>query len=90
MAVSGRFEEHCATKTYGEVEVQLHALTSVLDRDRWAASRFGRLTASKGGDSRPGRSVKQEKLSPAPETELWFLRSGRSLVITDTELSRLC
>jgi hypothetical protein len=31
-------------KTYGGVDIQLHAFfTSLLDRDEWSASRFGRL-----------------------------------------------
>jgi len=36
---------HHAMKTYGGVEVQLHAfVTSELDGGEWSASRFGRFT----------------------------------------------
>jgi hypothetical protein len=44
--------KHHATKTFGEMEAQLHAfLTSALDGGEWSASRPGRLIA---GERAPG------------------------------------
>jgi hypothetical protein len=39
--------KHHAMKTYWEVEVYLHALTSALDGGEWLASRPGRFTLLK-------------------------------------------
>jgi hypothetical protein len=36
--------KHHATKTYEEVEIQLHELISALDGGEWIASRPGRFT----------------------------------------------
>jgi hypothetical protein len=39
--------KHRSKKVYGEVEIQLHALTSTLDGGGWSASRSGRFTLDK-------------------------------------------
>jgi len=39
--------KHQSIKMYGEVEIQLHTLTSTLDGGGWSASRSGRFTLDK-------------------------------------------
>jgi hypothetical protein len=84
--------------TYGEVEVQLHTLTSTLDGGDWSASRASRFTLREkspgahwvGGWVGPGAGLDTvAKTNPLPCQKSNPSPSAPSLVTILTELSQL-